>query len=91
MAETKQIVALVLLTLVVGTLGVFLVTYLPLLVEGDVVVDTYHATWYPNGTLVEDFTYDVRVSGQYRMLYRTWDASLSYFPLSSQYVAPVSV
>ena len=77
MAETKQIVTLVLLTLLVGISGLSLINYLPPLFEGDVVVDEYIVTLYPNGTLMEDYTYEVKVSNQYRMLFRSWDAPLS--------------
>ena len=31
---------------------------------------------YENGTLTEQYTYDVKTSGQYRMLYRSWEVPL---------------
>lgn len=47
MAETKQILALVVLTLIVGATSLFLITYVPPLLEGDVVVEQYTATISP--------------------------------------------
>ena len=76
MAETKQILALVVLTLLVGATGLFLITYVQSLLEGDVLVDQYNAVLYPNGTLVETYVYNVKSSGEYRMLYRSWEVPL---------------
>jgi len=86
LAETKQIATLILLTLLVGISGLALVNYLPSLLEGNVVVNEYVVTLYPNGTLVEDYTYEVKVSNQYRMLFRSWDAPLSKNLLNRPYV-----
>jgi uncharacterized membrane protein len=54
--------------------------------EEDTVVDEYVATLYANGTLVEDYTYQVKVSNQYRMLFRVWDAPLSFGQLNKPYI-----
>lgn len=86
MAETKQIATLVLLTLIVGISGLALIKYLPPLFEGDVVVDEYVVTLYANGTLVEDYTYEVKVSNQHRMLFRSWDAPLSREQLNRPHI-----
>ncbi len=86
MTESRQVVTLLLLTFVVGISGLAAVNSLPFLLEGDVAVDEYVATLYANGTLVEDYVYDVKVSGQYRMLYRSWDASMSKGELNRPYV-----
>jgi uncharacterized membrane protein len=86
LAETKQIATLVLLTLLVGVSGLALVSYLPSLMEGDAVVDEYVATLYSNGTLVEDYTYNLKASNQYRMLFRVWDVPLSMGQLNRPYV-----
>jgi len=59
--------------------------------RGGVVVDSYRATFYDNGTLVEEFTYAVSASGQYRMLYRSWDAPLTLASLAAPHVALVSI
>lgn len=77
LAETRQIVALLLLTSVVGISGVFAVVFLPSVLEGDLVVDEYSVTFHVNGTLIEDYTYEVKASNQYRMLFRSWDVPLS--------------
>lgn len=86
MAETRQIAALVFLTLLVGISGLTVVSYLPSIMEEDTVVDEYVATLYANGTLVEDYTYQVKVSNQYRMLFRVWDAPLSFGQLNKPYI-----
>lgn len=86
MAETKQIATLALLTLLVGVSGLTLVSYLPSLMEGDTIVDEYVATLYSNGTLAEDYTYNLKVSNQYRMLFRVWDAPLSTGQLNKPYI-----
>jgi len=41
---------------------------------------------YANGTLVEDYTYEVKVSNQHRMLFRSWDAPLSREQLNRPHV-----
>ena len=68
MSETKQLAVLVIASLVLGILGLALVTAIPSLFEGNLVVDSYDAVLYENGTLTEQYTYDVKTSGQYRML-----------------------
>jgi len=86
LAETKQIATLVLLTLLVAVSGLALINYLPPLLEGDVVVDEYAVTLYANGTLVEDYTYEVKVPNQHRMLFRSWDVPLSKEQLNRPYI-----
>ena len=53
--------------------------------SSDVYIDEYRATIYPNGTLVEDFTYEISVK-KYRMLYRLWGAPLSVDSLNQPYI-----
>jgi len=86
LAETRQIATLLLLTSIVAISGTYLVGALPVLAEGDLVVDEYSVTFYANGTLVEDYTYEVKASNQYRMLFRAWDAPLSTGQLNRPYV-----
>lgn len=86
MSETKQLLILIFLTILVGGSGLVLVNRLPYLTEGDVVIDEYVATLYANGTLIEDYVYDVKVPNQYRMLYRSWDVPLSTRQLDTPYV-----
>ena len=76
MSEIKQLVVLFIATLVLGIIGLGLITVLPPLFEGNLVVDSYDAVLYENGTLTEQYTYDVKTSGQYRMLYRSWEVPL---------------
>ncbi|MCJ7761534.1 DUF2207 domain-containing protein, partial [Candidatus Bathyarchaeota archaeon] len=86
MAETKQIVTLTILTLIIGIIGVSIVNYVPSLFEGDVVVDEYTAKLYPNGLLLEDYTYNVKTAYHYRMLYRSWQAPLSMEKLNTPHI-----
>ena len=76
--ERQQILALVAITLLVGVLAVAGATALPGLLGGNLDVEYYDAVFYENGTLVERYTYDVRSAGEYRMLFRYWDAPLTF-------------
>lgn len=90
MAELKQIILLTFLTLVIGISGLTLINFSPSMTDDDVVIDRYDATFYLNGTLVENYTYNVKVSNKYKMLYRVWDAPLSMAELdqpSIQYLS----
>ena len=78
MSETQQLAVLVIATLVLGIIGLGLVTVIPPLFEGNLVVDSYDAVLYENGTLTEQYTYDVRISGEYRMLFRFWEAPVTF-------------
>ena len=82
---------MLLATLVLGIIGLGLVTVIPPLFEGDLVVDSYTAILYQNGTLTEQYTYDVKTSGQYRMLYRSWEAPLTFGTSSNPSVQFISV
>ncbi|MDP3563578.1 MAG: DUF2207 domain-containing protein, partial [Methanoregula sp.] len=78
MSEKSQLTALVIGGLILGIIGLLLVTALPPLFQGDLAVDSYDATLAEDGTLQEHYTYDVWSSGQYRMLYRVWEAPLIF-------------
>lgn len=70
MSEIKQIAVLVIVTLVIGIIGLVAVLTIPPLLQGDLVASLYDAMLYSNGTLHETYTYNVGTSGEYRMLYR---------------------
>ena len=76
MSELKQIVSLVIISLLVAAGLILLAGALPGLIEGDLVVGHYNAVLHENGTLAEHYDYVVKNSGQYRMLYRFWEAPL---------------
>ncbi len=78
MGETKQLAFLVIACLIIGGAGLVLVTVLPPLFEGDLTVTSYEATLYGNGTLTEHYTYEVKTSGEYHMLYRSWEEPLLF-------------
>ncbi|RPJ53696.1 MAG: DUF2207 domain-containing protein, partial [Methanobacteriota archaeon] len=89
MREEQQIIAVVLITLVIGAAGVVLLNVLPGAAGGiaeDLVIDEYQADLYDNGTLVERYTYAVRSSGQYRMLFRNWVAPLTFDAPSTPHI-----
>jgi uncharacterized membrane protein len=58
---------------------------------GDIYVESYQADLYPDGTLEETFIYEIKESGEYRMLYRIWEAPLSWESLGTPHVEPVSI
>ena len=77
MGETRQLAWLVGISLALGIIGLIIVTAAPPLFEGSLVVDRYEAALHDDGTFTEQYTYNVKDSGIYRMLYRTWEAPLT--------------
>ncbi|HID96572.1 MAG TPA: DUF2207 domain-containing protein, partial [Thermodesulfobacteriaceae bacterium] len=80
MNENKQIALLIIVVTVTGLSGFFLAGDMHGLVKacglvscGDVYVENYRAELFLNGTLKENFVYEIERSGIYRMLYRNWD------------------
>ncbi|KLK88644.1 hypothetical protein SZ63_06525 [Methanoculleus sediminis] len=84
--ERQQILTLVAFTLVVGVLAVVGANALPALFRGNLDVEQYDAVFYQNGTLIERYTYDVRAAGEYRMLYRYWDAPLTFSAIGRPHI-----
>lgn len=78
MSEKKQLILLITGALILGIIGLLVVTVLPPLFSGSLTVDSYEATLAEDGGLQEHYTYDVSSSGQYRMLYRIWEAPLIF-------------
>ena len=95
MAEVRQLAKIIAVTVLIGLIGFTIVHYfIPLAAfqpPDNVVVKEYQATIYLNGTLVEDYLYDIRVSDRYRMLYRSWKAPVSQIEIDQPYVEVVSV
>ena len=58
---------------------------------GDVYVDSYRADIYLNGTLAEQFVYDISASGKYKMIYRSWKMPLSEQSMKSPYVSLLEI
>ena len=54
-------------------------------------MSSYQATLYQNGTLHEQYTYNVANSGEYRMLYRSWEAPLEFTSVNSSSIQLVSI
>ena len=84
--ERQQIIILVSITLLVGVLAVAGATALPGLFRGNLDVQTYDAVFFENGTMVERYTYDVRAAGEYRMLFRYWNAPLTFGPTDQPHI-----
>lgn len=64
MSEDRQISGLVIGTLVIGLVALLLVTVVPPLFQGNLVVDSYEATFSTDGTLHEEYIYNVHTSGE---------------------------
>ncbi|MCE5339223.1 MAG: DUF2207 domain-containing protein [Methanomicrobiaceae archaeon] len=86
MTERQQILILVAITLLVGVLAVAGAAALPGLFRGDLDVQHYDAVFFENGTLVERYTYDVHAAGEYRMLFRYWDAPLTFAAIDRPHI-----
>ena len=86
MNEKKQLAILVIATLAIAIVTILFTSMLGFLMEGDLVIDHYEANFDDDGSLMETYTYVVKSSGQYRMLYRYWEDDLSLSPLQSPYI-----
>ncbi|ABN58385.1 MULTISPECIES: DUF2207 domain-containing protein [Methanoculleus] len=84
--ERQQILTLLAVTLVIGVLAVVGANALPALFRGNLEVEQYEAVFCENGTLVERYTYDVRAAGEYRMLFRYWDAPLAFSAIDRPHI-----
>ncbi|MCE8423790.1 MAG: DUF2207 domain-containing protein, partial [Candidatus Methanoperedens sp.] len=85
MNENKEIVILLIAVAFIGLAGLYLTGGLPGMENacglggcGDVYVNSYSANLYLNGTLEENFVYEIKEPFKYRMLYRDWKVPLSY-------------
>jgi len=76
--EKRQILILVAATFIIGIVALAAVISFPSPEADDLVAESYNAIWYEDGTLVEEYTYDVKSGGQYRMLFRQWDYYLTF-------------
>ena len=88
--ETREILTLAAITFAIAVVAVLLITIVPGMLQSDPVVD-YQATLYLNGTLVEDFVYNVQTSDQYNMLYRDWGVPMSLQDLGVPQVVFVNI
>jgi len=85
MTERQQIFILTVLTLLIGVMAVAGANALPGFFAGGLEVEHYDAVFYGNGTLIERYTYDVSAPGEYRMLFRYWDAPLSFHAIDRRF------
>ncbi|MCX6675487.1 MAG: hypothetical protein NTW84_03605 [Methanothrix sp.] len=99
MSEDRQAAIVIGLVFLIGVAGLFLTGGLPGVKGfsesgfglGDVYVDSYRADLYLNGTLAEQFIYQIKESGKYRMLYRNWEMTLSSQRENAPYVEPLEI
>jgi len=63
--------------LAIGLVTLILIPVIAPLFAGSLTVSSYEATLYNNGTLSEQYTYNVGSSEQYSMLYRYWEVPLT--------------
>ncbi|NLA38924.1 MAG: DUF2207 domain-containing protein, partial [Methanomicrobiales archaeon] len=96
--ERQQITGVVVITLIIGMLAATIAflavsgaTALPGLFHKDLEIQHYDAVFFENGTLIERYTYDVRVSGEYRMLFRYWDAPLTFETIDRPHIEFLSM
>ncbi|UYZ39395.1 MAG: DUF2207 domain-containing protein [Candidatus Methanospirare jalkutatii] len=90
MREEKQLAIFLIATFLMGVTGLLL-TGVIAGGKDTVYVKAYRADFYLNGTLSEHFTYEIRETSKYRMLYRVWEAPLSFESLSVPFVEPLSI
>jgi len=90
MNERREISILLVITLAIGLTSMALITYIPAVNQPKVFVEKYSATFYFNGTLVEEYTYRLKTSG-YHFLFRSWEAPLSTRSINEAYIRPVKV
>ncbi len=94
LAETKQILSLVAITLLIAVTSVAIVANVGNLFSGstgEIAITDYQATFYLNGTLVETYTYQIKAYGTYRMLYRAWEVPISFQELDSPSVQVLEI
>ena len=91
MSERKQIISLVIISLLVAAGLILLAGALPGVIEGDLVVGHYNAVLTENGTLSERYDFVVKNSGEYRMLFRFWEAPLLTTSSDKPYIQFVSL
>ena len=72
LSEKRYLAIASIISLIIGLASLLIpVSLTPHTVSDDVVITSYKAVLYPNGTLVEDYVYHVMDSDK-RMLYRSW-------------------
>lgn len=91
MSETRQITLIFAATLLLGIAAFVLAIVVPPLLHGDLVVDSYEAKLSDTGTLQEQYIYNVQNSGEYRMLYRSWEAPLVFESRNTTSIQFVSI
>jgi uncharacterized membrane protein len=84
--EKKQIAVLVAVAFGIGIAACIVAVAIPGLFEGDLVIADYRAELGGDGTFSEQYTYEVKTGGKYRMLYRYWMDPLSIEALGQPHI-----
>jgi uncharacterized membrane protein len=90
-SEKRQLGWVVGAGLAVAILALLIISALVPLFDGDLTVSSYNAVLSDDGTLTEQYTYNVRAGGQYRMLYRLWDAPVVFGTSTEPHIRFVSM
>ncbi len=91
MGETRQLGLVVGAGLAIGLIALVLIPVIAPLFAGSLTVSSYEAVLYENGTLSEQYTYNVGSSWEYSMLYRYWEAPLTLNDSTQPYIRLVSM
>lgn len=105
MREERQILALISSVFIIGIVGLFFTGGLgggildldskpskpSVSIGGEIYVEEYRADLYLNGTLLEKYLYQIRRSGQYRMLYRHWKVPLTQEQINRSHVELLAI
>ena len=91
MSEIRQLGWVVGAGLVIGLVALSLISFVGPLFDGDLTVSSYEAVLSMDGTLTEQYMYNVNAGGQYRMLFRTWEVPVTLNTSSEPYVRLVSM
>ena len=74
MSEARQLIVLFTVIFIIGVAGYFAAAHIPY--SGDLIVESYDASFSSEGYLTETYLFDVGISGRYSMLFRVWKAPL---------------
>ena len=91
MSETRQLGWVVGAGLALGLLVLLIITAVSPLFDGDLTVISYEAVLNGDGTLTEQYTYNVLAGGEYRMLYRIWESTVTLNISTKPYIRLVSM
>jgi uncharacterized membrane protein len=90
-SEKSQLAGVVAAGLLLGLIALAGIVFFAPLFDGDLTVSSYEAVLGTDGTLTEQYTFDVGSGYEYRMLYRIWEAPVTFIPLYEPHIRFVSL